>query len=141
VRRIVGLVVVALAALAAFDAIVRWRSGHVDEGVRAVRVQIQVLGTALDTLRCDVGRYPTSDEGLRALRERPAGVAAWDGPYLTRDVPADSWNRPYIYRAIGDGYELSTLGADARPGGRGDDADEVGRPEPWVDDARCRRSR
>jgi len=56
-------------------------------------------------------------------------------------VPADSWNRPYIYRAIGDGYELSTLGADARPGGRGDDADEVGRPEPWVDDARCRRSR
>jgi len=106
-----------------------------------VRVQIEVLGTALDTFRCDVGRYPTSDEGLRALRERPTGLAAWDGPYLTRDVPADSWNRPYIYRAIGDGYELSTLGADARPGGRGDDADEVGRPELWADGARCRRSR
>ena len=136
-RRIVGLVVVALVALAALDAIIRWRSGHVDEGVRAVRVQIETLGTALDTFRCDVGRYPSNDEGLRALRERPAGLAAWDGPYLTRDVPPDSWNRPYIYRAIADGYELSTLGADARPGGRGDDADEVGRPEPWVDGVRC----
>jgi general secretion pathway protein G len=141
VRRIVGLVVAGLVALAALDAAIRWRSGHVDEGVRAVRVQIQVLGTALDTFRCDVGRYPTGDEGLRALRERPAGLAVWDGPYLTRDVPADSWNRPYIYRAIADGYELSTLGADARPGGHGDDADEVGRPEPWVDGVRCPRPR
>ena len=140
-RRIVGLVVVGLVALAAFDAIVRWRWGHVDESVRGVRIQIQTFGTALDTFRCDVGRYPTSEEGLRALRERPAGLAAWDGPYLTKDAPADSWNRPYIYQAIGDGYELSSLGADARPGGRGDDADEVGRPEPWVDDAASRRLR
>ena len=140
-RRIVVLVVVALVALAAFDAIVRWRSGHVDEGVRAVRVQIQVLGTALDTFRCDVGRYPTSDEGLRALRERPAGLAAWDGPYLTRGVPTDPWNRPFIYRSTGGAYELSSLGADAMLGGRGDDADEVGTPQPWDDDVTRRRLR
>ena len=133
--------IVALVALAAVDAIVRWHSGHLHEGVPAVRVQIWALGTALDTFRCDVGRYPTSDEGLRALRDWPAGLAAWDGPYLTKNVPADPWNRPYIYRAIGDGYELSSLGADARPGGRGDDADEVGRPEPWVDGGRCPRRR
>ena len=102
--------------------------------MRSVRVQIELLGTALDTFRCDVERYPTSDEGLQALWRRPAGLVAWDGPYLRREVPMDPWGRPYIYRSTGSGYELSSLGADAKPGGTDDDADEIGAPQPA---ARC----
>jgi general secretion pathway protein G len=131
VRRVVGLVVAALAGLALVAVALRCRPRRSEEGVPAVRVQIEMLGTALDTLRCDVGRYPTDDEGLRALRERPAGMEGWNGPYLVRDVPADPWNRPYLYRSTGDAYELSSLGADGRPRGRGDDLDEVGTPVPW----------
>jgi general secretion pathway protein G len=140
-RRIVGLIAVGFVVWVALDVFPRWHWARVDEGVKAVRVQIEMLGTALDTFRCDVGRYPTGDEGLRALRERPPGLAAWDGPYLRKDAPNDPWNRPFIYRSAGDGYELSSLGADGRPGGRGDDLDEVGTPEPWSDDAQRRRSR
>jgi general secretion pathway protein G len=139
-RKVIGLVAVLVVVLAALDVIIRhWT--RLDEGVKAVRVQIDMLGVALDTFRCDVGRYPISDEGLHALLERPAGMAAWDGPYLRKDVPSDPWNRPFIYRSTGDGYELSSLGADGRPGGRGDDLDEVGRPEPWVEDPQNRRLR
>jgi general secretion pathway protein G len=100
-RRIVGLVAVVFVVVAALDVTVRWWSAGVDEGVKAVRVQIQMLGVALDTFRCDVGRYPTDDEGLRALRERPAGLAAWDGPYLRKDAPNDPWDRPFGYRSTG----------------------------------------
>ena len=140
-RRIVGLVAVVFVVGAALDMFIRWWSAGVDEDVRAVRVQIEMLGVALDTFRCDVERYPFDGEGLRALRERPAGLAAWDGPYLRKDAPNDPWNRPFIYRSTGNGYELSSLGADARPGGHGDDLDEVGTPEPWSDDAQSRRHR
>src|SRR5215510_14777150 len=57
--------------------------------VRAARAQIELLGTALDTFRLDIGRYPTSQEGLAALRQRPFGTDRWDGPYLKKDVPKD----------------------------------------------------
>jgi general secretion pathway protein G len=94
--------------------------------VKAAAAQIELLGTALDTFRLDVGRYPTSQEGLAALRQRPFGVDRWDGPYLKKDVPADPWNRPYFYRSPGDGgrpYDLASYGADGAPGGDGDNRD------------------
>ena len=94
--------------------------------VKAARAQIELLGTALDTFRLDVGRYPSSQEGLAALRLRPGGTDRWDGPYLKKDVPKDPWDRPYYYRSPGENgrpYDLYSLGADGTPGGDGDSRD------------------
>ena len=101
------------------------RQGEKAKG-KAARAQIEMLGTALDTFRLDVGRYPTSQEGLAALRQRPFGVDRWDGPYLKKDTPRDPWDRPYYYRAPGEGghpYDLLSYGADGAPGGDGDNRD------------------
>ena len=101
------------------------RQGERAKG-KAARAQIEMLGTALDTFRLDVGRYPTSQEGLAALRQRPFGADRWDGPYLKKDVPGDPWGRPYYYRSPGEGghpYDLLSYGADGAPGGDGDNRD------------------
>ncbi|MDF1502887.1 type II secretion system major pseudopilin GspG [Roseisolibacter sp. H3M3-2] len=94
--------------------------------------QMELLGVALDSYRLDVGRYPTTEQGLRALRERPTRAPVppgWRGPYLRKEVPPDPWGRPYEYRAPGrknpDGYDLVTLGRDGASGGEGEDADLV----------------
>ena len=58
--------------------------------VKAAKAQIELFGTALDTFRLDVGRYPTSDEGLHALRQKPGGLERWDGPYLKKGSAAGS---------------------------------------------------
>src|SRR5437667_294395 len=71
--------------------------------VGAARAQIELLGTALDTFRLDVGRYPSTQEGLAALRQRPFGTDRWDGPYLKKDLPKDPWEHPYYYRSPGEG--------------------------------------
>ncbi|HWP57286.1 MAG TPA: type II secretion system major pseudopilin GspG [Candidatus Acidoferrales bacterium] len=93
--------------------------------VKAARAQIELLGTALDTFRLDVGRYPTTQEGLEALRRQPGGVERWDGPYLKKEVPVDPWGNPYIYRSPGEHgpYDLLSYGADKAPGGDGDNRD------------------
>jgi general secretion pathway protein G len=95
--------------------------------VRAARAQIELLGTALDTFRLDIGRYPTSQEGLGALMQRPFGLDRWDGPYLKKSaVPKDPWDRPYYYRSPGEAgraYDLLSYGADGAPGGDGDNRD------------------
>lgn len=93
---------------------------------KAARAQIELLGTALDTFRLDVGRYPSSQEGLAALREPIHGIDRWDGPYLKKEVPQDPWNRPYYYRSPGENgrpYELFSYGADGAPGGTSNDTD------------------
>ncbi len=105
--------------------------GRVSEARSATaRTQIELLGVALDNYRLDNGRYPTTDQGLAALRTRPTAdppPSNWRGPYLRKEVPTDPWNRPYIYRSPGSenpqGYDLLTLGADGVPGGEGEDAD------------------
>ena len=96
----------------------------------AARSQIQILALALDSYRLDNNAYPTSGQGLEALRSMPAsgdGTAAWRGPYLRQAVPADPWGRAYSYLSPGvanpSGYDLYTLGRDGRPGGTGEDAD------------------
>jgi len=93
--------------------------------VRAAKAQVELLGTALDTFRLDVGRYPTSQEGLEALRRRPGGVQRWDGPYLKKEVPLDPWGRPYVYESPGrhGPYDLYSYGADGVTGGDGDNRD------------------
>lgn len=96
----------------------------------AARAQIELLGTALDTYRLDVGRYPNTQEGLAALIQKPSFSAdRWDGPYLKKmEVPRDPWNRPYLYRSPGEGgrpYDIVSYGADGAPGGEGDNRDIV----------------
>jgi len=92
---------------------------------KAARAQIELLGTALDTLRLDVGRYPTSQEGLEALRRQPGGLERWDGPYLKKEVPKDPWNNSYVYKSPGEHgpYDILSYGADGVPGGDGDNRD------------------
>lgn len=94
---------------------------------KAAEAQISLFGTALDTYRLDVGKYPTTDQGLEALRGKPDETANWDGPYLPKNIPADPWGNPYEYRSPGDhgDYDLFSLGADGNPGGEGEDADIV----------------
>ena len=94
--------------------------------VQAAAMQIERLGTVLDTFRLDVGRYPTSQEGLQVLVQRPMGVDRWDGPYLNKGIPKDPWDRPYIYRSPGEAgrpYDLYSLGADGAPGGTDNNRD------------------
>ncbi len=92
---------------------------------KTARAQIELLGTALDAYRLDVGRYPSTEQGLDALRQKPSGVERWNGPYLPRDVPPDPWGNDYLYKSPGDQgpYDLVSLGADGRAGGEDEDAD------------------
>ena len=94
---------------------------------RIARTQIELLRTALDAFRLDVGRYPNSQEGLQALIQRPSGVDRWDGPYLRegRDIPPDPWQHPYVYRSPGEKgtFDLFSYGADGVSGGDGLNAD------------------
>lgn len=94
------------------------------------KTQIELLSVALDGYRLDNGTYPTTEQGLAALRERPTRgpvPAAWRGPYLRKAVPLDPWGRPYIYRAPGEknpaAFDLESLGRDGKVGGEGEDAD------------------
>ncbi|MBC8291695.1 MAG: type II secretion system major pseudopilin GspG [Proteobacteria bacterium] len=92
---------------------------------KAARVQIANLGTALDTYALDVGRYPSGAEGLEGLRDRPSGLAMWDGPYLPKKVPMDPWGNQYQYQEPSTGglYTITSYGSDGRAGGEGDAAD------------------
>jgi general secretion pathway protein G len=94
---------------------------------KAAKAQISMLGTALDAYRLDMGRYPSAEEGLDALRKSP-GQGPWDGPYLSKDVPMDPWAHPYVYRSPGEhgDYDLYSLGADGQEGGDGENADVLG---------------
>ena len=89
---------------------------------KTAQTQIQLLATALDLYHLDVGNYPTTEEGLKALRERPSNAASWAGPYLDKAIPNDPWGRPYNYKCPGEHgpYDLYSLGAAGVPGGEGE---------------------
>jgi len=94
---------------------------------KAAKAQIELFGTALDTFRLDIGRYPTTEEGLKALREKPSGVENWQGPYLPKEIPVDPWNRQYVYKSPGEhgDYDLISHGLDGAEGGEGENQDVV----------------
>lgn len=90
---------------------------------KTTMAQMQMISTALDTYRLDVGSYP---EKLEELRRSDA--PGWDGPYMPRDIPDDPWGNPYVYAVTKDGeypYSLSSYAAGGRPGGEDDEADIV----------------
>jgi general secretion pathway protein G len=101
-----------------------------DAKTSAIRSQIEIFGLALDTYRLDNDYYPSTTQGLEALRQVPAGepeARNWRGPYLKKAVPLDPYGRPYIYKSPGevnrDSYDLLSLGRDGQSGGAGEDED------------------
>ena len=93
---------------------------------KTAAVQIADIDKALELFKLDVGRFPTTEEGLEALTKRPPTVSSgWAGPYLKGALPTDPWARPYRYQGPGpDGaIEILSLGADGAPGGEGENAD------------------
>jgi general secretion pathway protein G len=94
--------------------------------VTITKAQIEAFEKSLDTYRLDVGRYPTTEEGLAALMAAPASATAkWNGPYLKKGIPQDPWGHTYIYRSPGSKgeYEIVSTGKDGQPGGAGENAD------------------
>jgi general secretion pathway protein G len=94
---------------------------------KTAAIQIKDLEQTLEMYKLDVGRFPTTDQGLDALVQKPAGVVGWNGPYLKSDVPLDPWNGEYGYRYPGEQAEIDiySYGQDGAPGGEGEDADVV----------------
>ena len=93
--------------------------------VNTAKAQIDAFEKGLDQYRLDLGRYPSSEQGLQALMAAPAGESRWQGPYLRKAVPADPWGNPYRYRHPGEHgeYDIFSYGADGQPGGEGTNAD------------------
>lgn len=103
--------------------------GHLGTSkAKAAKAQIEMVGSALDAYRLDVGRYPGTEQGLLALWEKPnseADALKWRGPYLKKRLDKDPWGNDYVYKSPGTRgeYELSSYGADGKEGGSGEDAD------------------
>lgn len=124
------LVVIAIiATLAAVVAPAIFRNVG-DAKAEAAKSQIEIFALALDSYRLDNDTYPTTEQGLQALRALPTTGEPprnWRGPYLRKEVPLDPWGRAYVYVAPGQvnptAYDLYTLGRDGKPGGEGEDAD------------------
>lgn len=93
--------------------------------VKAARAQMDALGKALDQFRLDTGHYPSTEQGLVTLVERPANEPKWGGPYLTKAVPPDPWGNSYIFISPGEhgDYDLLSYGKDGKPGGEGEAAE------------------
>jgi general secretion pathway protein G len=101
-----------------------------DSKVSAARSQIELYALALGTYRLDSDVYPSTDQGLEALRSRPTSGDAprnWRGPYLSKQVAMDPWGRPYVYVSPGlvnaTSFDLYSLGRDGKVGGENEDAD------------------
>lgn len=94
---------------------------------KTAKIQIENISSALDMYRLEVGSYPTSSEGLKALVSKPSNARGWNGPYLKKSgVPLDPWNNEYQYKRPGSNgqpFDLVSLGADGSAGGDGDNAD------------------
>jgi general secretion pathway protein G len=123
------LVVVTIIAL--FAALVAPRMLQKSDTARitAARAQINSFMTALGAYKLDTGVYPTTEQGLVALRTPPQGARQWQGPYLPQDIPDDPWGNPYVYRFPaeqgGPEPEIISYGADRQPGGTEINADIV----------------
>ena len=94
---------------------------------KAAQGQIALFETALDNYRLDVGRYPTTAQGLASLREKPDGVEKWDGPYLRKELPKDPWGNAFTYESPSEhgDYAIMSYGADGAPGGEDENEDVV----------------
>jgi general secretion pathway protein G len=93
---------------------------------RAAKIEIEQIGQTLDYYKLDIGRYPTTQEGLQALLTAPTGVPNWNGPYWKKTtLPKDPWTNEYKYASPGQhgAYDLWSYGADGKEGGEGTNKD------------------
>jgi general secretion pathway protein G len=92
---------------------------------KTAQTQIHMLSTALELFYLDIGHYPTEEEGLKALSQKPGNLPDWGGPYLEKEVPKDPWGHDYIYKIPGEKspYDIISYGADKAPGGEGENQD------------------
>lgn len=118
------LVLVILGILAAV-VVPKFTRRSEDARIAAAKTDISGVEVALDAFEVDNGRYPNSQEGLKALVEQPSGLENWKGPYLKRELNKDPWGRPYVYTAPGShntsGYDLYSPG----PNGQEGDEDDI----------------
>jgi general secretion pathway protein G len=119
------LVVIVIIGLLAGLVAPRYFDQVAKSNTKVARAQIDSLEKALDQYRLDVGLYPTTEQGLAALNNKPQNLEKWAGPYLKKAVPADPWGAKYLYKSPGEhgDYDLSSLGSDGQPGGTGEAAD------------------
>ena len=125
VELLVVLVILGLIMAFAVPQVIKYIGGAKAD---SAKIQVQRLGSVLDLYRLEVGHYPTQEEGLRALVEKPAGAENWNGPYLKKDdALTDPWGRPYVYQIPGEHgeYDLYSLGADGQEGGEGENRDQT----------------
>ncbi|MBI4773613.1 MAG: type II secretion system major pseudopilin GspG [Deltaproteobacteria bacterium] len=102
--------------------------GRVDTArQQAAQTQIEIFSGALDTYRLDNGKYPTTDQGLQALMEKPEDLSNWAGPYLKKEIPRDPWGNDYVYKSPGEhgDYDITSYGEDGQEGGDGNSTDIV----------------
>lgn len=90
---------------------------------KTAAVQIADLDKSLELFKLDIGRYPTTEEGLDALVKKPGSANGWSGPYLKGSLPADPWGNSYRYANNGGKIEILSYGADGTLGGEGENAD------------------
>ncbi|MGI4791544.1 MAG: type II secretion system major pseudopilin GspG [Janthinobacterium lividum] len=120
------LVVILILAILAALIIPRLIGRTSDAKIAKAKSDIATVSSLLQQYRLDSDRYPTTEEGLNALRVKPSSAKNWKGPYTTKDIPLDPWGSPYVYQAPGpDGQDflVTSYGADNAPGGEGDAAD------------------
>ena len=102
---------------------------HMGESkTKAAKVQIEDLSATLDMYKLDAGSYPSSEQGLEALIEAPDTAKHWNGPYLSKaKIPLDPWQNEYHYVSPGEHgrFDISSMGADGKEGGTGEDQDVV----------------
>jgi general secretion pathway protein G len=123
IELLVVLVILGLLASLAGPKVINYLGGAKSD---SAKLQIEEFGASLDLFKLETGRYPSSQEGLQALVQAPSGLTGWNGPYLKKKtVPKDPWGNEYHYVSPGQHglYDLSTLGADNREGGEGDNKD------------------
>ena len=123
VELLVVLVILGLIAAFAAPQVIKFVGGAKSD---AAKIQIERLSSVLDLYRLEVGRYPSEDEGLEALMEKPSDAENWNGPYLKKaDALIDPWGRPYGYKVPGEvgGFDVFTLGSDGQEGGEGEARD------------------
>ncbi|MBI3097707.1 MAG: type II secretion system major pseudopilin GspG [Planctomycetes bacterium] len=120
------LVIVIIGTLAAI-VIPKFTGRSQEAQVAAVKSQIANFDTCLDMYEMDNGVYPTTDQGLKSLREKPTAAPVpsnWKGPYLKKEIPLDPWQNPYKYVCPGlhntKGYDLWSFGPDRMEGGSDD---------------------
>lgn len=124
------MVVVLIIAILAAMIVPKLVSRTSDAKISKAQADIRTLSSQIDAFRIDVGRYPTTEEGLQVLRVPPGDAVNWKGPYINKDIPMDPWNNAYEYEYPGaygeNSFLIISYGSDGQAGGEGEAADVSG---------------